>query len=173
MLKDFQIFIDKLEEKRRAIITEIQAVSADQLEHKPEPNKWSLLQELQHIVWAERAIRYSEEALRNNPVREHLQPGKMFDVVKEVLKNDVPVDVPDPSFEPDGNTSLSELLALWDQERQLLWSLFETINVEDLATVMFSHPASGPLTPLQTLELAVIHLDHHQRRISNHLQGVQ
>ena len=36
---------------------------------------------------------------------------------------------------------------------------------------MFSHPATGPLTPLQTLELALIHLDNHHRRINDRLQG--
>ena len=106
------------------------------------------------------------------PVRELLKPGKLVDVVKNVLENDVPVDVPDPSFEPDGNTSISELQTLWHRERKLLWALFETVNAKNVDTVMFSHPATGPLTPLQTLELSLIHLDNHHRRINDHLQGV-
>jgi hypothetical protein len=172
MLKDIQIAIDKLEEKRRSVINTLQSVSTDQLTRKPEPDKWSLLQELQHIVWGERAMRLSEEALRKNPMREQLKPGKLVDVVKNVLENDVPVDVPHPSLEPDGNTSLSELQALWYRERQLLLALFETVKIKNVDAVMFSHPAAGPLNPLQTLELALIHLDYHYRRIINHLQGV-
>ena len=171
MLKDIQIVIEKLEEKQRTLVNAIRSVSTDQLRLKSGPDKWSLLQELQHVVWTERAMRLSEEALRDNPVRKHLKPGKLVDVVKKVLENDVPVDVPDPSFEPDGNTSLSELLALWDQERQLLWALFETVNAKTVDTVMFSHPAAGPLTPFQTLELALIHLDNHHRRIKDHLKN--
>ncbi|MGD2270140.1 MAG: hypothetical protein PVI06_07050 [Desulfobacterales bacterium] len=34
-----------------------------------------------------------------------------------------------------------------------------------------SHPAAGPLTPLQTLEPALIHFDNHCRRIHDHLEG--
>jgi hypothetical protein len=171
MLKDFQSVIDKLEQKRQAIIEDVQSVSEDQLRFKSGPDKWSLMQELQHIVGAERGIRRSEEALRDNPVREKLEPGKMVEVVKNVLENDVPIDVPDPSFEPDGKTSLSDLQALWRQERKLLWALFESINAKNADNVMFSHPATGPLTPMQTLELALAHLDNHHRRLKNQLQG--
>ena len=170
MLKDFQTVIDKLEEKRQTIMEALQSVGEDKLRFKSGSDKWSLIQELQHIIWAERGIRRSEKALRDNPVRKQLKPGKMVDLVKQVLEDDVPVDVPDPSFEPDGETSLSELQDLWHQERKLLWSLFETIHAENADTVMFSHPATGPLTPIQTLELALIHLENHHRRINSHLQ---
>ncbi len=169
MLREIQIAIDKLDEKRQALITAVQSVSEDQLTYKLGPDKWSLLQELQHVIWAERGMRLSEEELRDNPVREHLRPGELVDVVKNILENDVPVNVPDPSLEPDGNTSLPELLKLWEQERQLLWALLEMVNSENVDKVMFSHPAAGPLTPLQTLELALAHLDNHQRRINNRL----
>ena len=165
MMEDILIIFKALEKRREKLTYDIQTIAAEQLVHRPGPDKWSVLQHLQHIIWGERAIRMSEAELRNNPVREHLKPGKLVDVVKDVLDKDIPVDVPDPSLTPDGKSSLPELLELWKQEREGLNLLLETVNEKNSRKVMFSHPAAGPLTPLLALELALAHFDSHRRQI--------
>jgi hypothetical protein len=49
---------------------------------------------------------------------------------------------------------------LWDQERQEMSDLLETVTAENSETVMFSHPAAGPMTAAQAMDLTLAHLDH-------------
>jgi hypothetical protein len=82
-----------------------------------------------------------------------------------VLEKDIPVDVPDISVEPDGSMELDELIALWDLERKAMCNLLEKVTEKTVDDVMFSHPATGPLDPVRTLQLAVAHFNTHRRQI--------
>jgi len=46
---------------------------------------------LQHILRGEQGIRLTEAELRHNPACLQLKPGKMFDLVMDVLNKDIPV----------------------------------------------------------------------------------
>ena len=97
-------------------------------------------------------------------------PGEMIRIVKEFLEKDMVDAVPDPSMEPDGDTTLDELRRLWHEERQAMTVLLDTVNEENRNRVMFSHVASGPLTALQMLEIAEAHLGTHTRQIERLLK---
>ena len=165
MLPELQVLITELEDRKIELIKDLKAYSDDYLRIQPAPDRWSLLMALQHIVLGEQGIRMTEAELRHNPVRRKLKPGNMFAVVMDVLKKDIPVDVPDPFVEPDGSMGLDELTALWDRERKVLCDLLEKVTEETVDDVMFSHPAAGPLDPTRTLQLAVAHFDTHRRQI--------
>ena len=160
-----QMLLDELEDRKLKLLTDLKAFSNDRLRFQPAQDRWSMLMALQHIVLGEQGIRLTEEELRHNPVRQRLKPGDMFDVVMEVLENDIPVEVPDPFVEPDGSRGLEELTALWDRERKILHALLEKVTEETVDDVMFSHPAAGPLDPVRTLQLAIAHFDTHRRQI--------
>jgi hypothetical protein len=140
-------------------------LTPEQLLFKPEPDRWSILQVLQHVVLGAQGMRRSESELRQSPLREILKPGEMVKLVMDVLVKDVPVDVPDPSMEPDGKVTIEELRAIWRKERRALAALLETVSAEKLEQVMFSHAAAGPLTALQMLEIAEAHLGTHRRQM--------
>jgi hypothetical protein len=89
----------------------------------------------------------------------------MFSVVMDVLNKDIPVGVPDPFVEPDGSRGLDELIDLWDLERKALCKLLEGVTVKSVNDVMFSHPPTGPLDPVRTLQLAVANFNTHRRQI--------
>jgi len=165
MLPELSGLWDKLEVRRREMLALIEQLTPEQIRFRLEPDRWSILQVLQHVVMGEEGMRRSEDELRNNPLREILQPGKMVQVVKEVLEKDVPVDLPDPSMAPDGKTTLDELRATWHEERRAMVAPLETVTAQNRERVMFSHLAAGPLTALQMLEIAVAHLDTHRRQI--------
>jgi hypothetical protein len=156
---------DQLEDQRQQMLAMIEELTTEQLHFKPGPDRWSIIQVLQHVVMGEAGIRQSEAELRDNPLREHLQPGEMVGIVKEFLDKDLVDAVPDPSMEPDGNTTLDELRSLWHKERRAMAVLLDTVNAENRNLVMFSHVASGPLTALQMLEIAEAHMGTHTRQI--------
>lgn len=165
MLPELSALWQKLEIRRQEILARIDELSPEQLQHKAAPDRWSILQVLQHVVMAEEGIRRSEAELRDNPLRDILQPGEMYQVVKDVLEKDVPVDVPDPAMEPDGKAAIDHLRATWQKEGREIANLLETVTVENRDRVMFSHVAAGPLTAFQMLEIAVAHLGTHCRQI--------
>ena len=165
MLPEIYDLWKKLETRRQDMLTLIDTLTPEQIRVRLEPDRWSILQILQHVVMGEKSVRRTEAELRNHPLRDVLQPGQMAQVVKDVLNNDVPVGVPDPSMEPDGQTTRSELLTTWGKERRAMGALLEAVTAENRDRVMFSHLAAGPLTAFQMLEIAVAHLDTHRRQI--------
>ena len=173
MLQKIQVLITELEDRKSELLKDLESYSDDHLRFQPAPDRWSLLMALQHIVIGEQGIRLTEAELRHNPVRQQLKPGNMFNVVMDVLEKDLPVEVPDPSVEPDGSMEFDELIALWDRERNVLGNLLEKVTEETVNDVMFSHPAAGPLDPLGTLKLAVAHFDSHRRQIDTLRRKIQ
>ena len=173
MLKEIQALINDLEERKSKLLKDLKPYSNDQQRFQPAPDRWSLLMVLQHIVLGEQGIRPTEAELGQNPVHQQLTPGNMFEVVMDVLEKDVPVEVPEPFFEPDGSMDFDELSALWDRERKALGNLLESVTEETVNDVMFSHPATGPLDPVRTLQLAVAHFDSHRRQIDRLISEIQ
>jgi uncharacterized damage-inducible protein DinB len=165
MLQSLKVLWDALEAGRRELVEEIQSLSEAQAVAQPGEDRWSILQALQHLVLAEQGMRAAEAELRTNPVRDQLRPGKLINVVRDILVRDVAVKVPHPSLEPDGKVSLVDLVKLWDQERQQMRALLESVSADSSESVMFSHPAAGPMTAAQALDLTLVHLDHHRRQI--------
>jgi hypothetical protein len=165
MLPEFSDLWTKIETRHQEIFDLIDELTPEQLLFKPEPSHWSILQVLQHVILGAQGLRRSEAELRDNPLREILKPGEMVKVVMDVLVNDVPVDVPDPSMEPDGELTVEELRVIWEKERRGVAALLETVTAENHEQVMFSHAAAGPLTALQMLEVAEAHIETHRRQI--------
>lgn len=157
----------ELEDRKSALLKDLKSYSAAHLRFHPGPDRWSMLMALQHIVLGEKGIRLTEAELRDNPVRQMLKPGDMFNFVMDVLEKDIPVEVPHPSVEPDGSMGLDDLIALWELERKTLCNLLEKVNDDTVNYVMFSHPAAGPLDPVRTLQLAIAHFDTHRRQIDS------
>jgi hypothetical protein len=165
MQKDIQALFDELESKKKTLLQKLSRHTEGQLRFQPAPDRWSMLMALHHIILGERGMRLTEAELRDNPIRRQLKIGKLFEVVLEVLEKDVPVEVPDPSLEPENNASLNELSRLWDEERVRLGDLLDRIREDSVHEVIFSHPAAGPLDPVRTLRLAHAHFDTHRRQI--------
>ena len=165
MLKEHAVLWDKLEDQKQRMLAMVENLTTEQLQFAPGPGRWSILQVLQHVVMGEVGMRQSEAELRDNPLREKLRPGKMVGIVKEFLAKDLVDAVPDPSMEPDGNTTLEQLRSLWQEERRVMAVLLDSVKEENCDGVMFSHVACGPLTALQMLEIAEAHLGTHSRQI--------
>jgi hypothetical protein len=165
MLPELSDLWAKIETRHQEMFDLIDELTPEQLLFKPEPDRWSILQVLQHVILGAQGMRRSEAELRDNPLREILKPGEMVKVVMDVLVNDVPVDVPDPSMEPNGEVTVEELRVIWEKERRGVAALLETVTAENHEQVMFSHAAAGPLTALQMLEVGEAHIETHRRQI--------
>src|SRR5215212_6434811 len=118
-----------LDERRQALLDDVEALSADRLTARPLPGKWSILEIVEHLVLAERHV------LRNLPEpsqlverRRGLEARIRYPVVIFVLKYGIPAEVPSPRMVPTGSASLADLRRQWDESQQWLRSYVDGLG---------------------------------------------
>lgn len=161
MLAELQEQYNQLEASRLALVRKVCALDPDILCHKPDPERWSILEEFQHLVLAEQ-----KTPLEYGPAMgSEAQNPEMLEMVLQVLDQDVVVEVPDPAMVPDGDATLDELILDWEASRTRLSQLLEACGPDDLQSPVSRHPVTGPLTVGECLRLIASHVGHHCRRI--------
>lgn len=161
MLNELQHQYERLEEARLALVQKVRNLEPRLLKHKPEPDRWSILEDFQHLVLAE-----ERTALKLGSVLDSEEKNPdMVEMVLQVLDQDVIVDVPDPAMLPDGYATLEDLIQDWEESRKRLLRFLEGCKPEDLERPVSSHPVTGPLTVVECLRLISSHFGHHRRRI--------
>jgi len=156
-----------LDERRCALLDDVEALSAERLTARPRPGKWSILEIVEHLVLAERDV------LRNLPEPSQLVGRKRglkarvsYPMVVFVLKHGIPVEVPSPRMVPTGSASLAGLRRAWDESQQWLRSYVDGLGPDGFGRAVFEHPVTGPLTVAQAVRLGQVHVETHARQIS-------
>ena len=169
MLNELKHQYDTLEKTRLALIRKVRNLQPRLLKRKPGPDRWSILEDFQHLVLAEQ-----KTAVKVVPVldSEERKPG-MFEMVLHVLDHDTVVDVPDPAMVPDGNATLEGLITDWEKSRIDLFTFLESCGPEDLQRPVAHHPVTGPLTVVECLRLIDSHFNHHHRRIEAAIEQIK
>ncbi|MDJ0666979.1 MAG: DinB family protein [Desulfobacterales bacterium] len=161
MLTELRQQYDQLEDARLALVKKVRELNPKLLRYKPEPERWSILEDLQHMVLAEQktALKLGTAAVfgEKNP--------EMLAMVLQVLDQDMVVDVPDPEMVPDGDAALEDLIRNWDQARKDLYRFLSDCGPDDLEAPVSHHVVAGPLTVVECLGLLASHFHHHRRRI--------
>jgi uncharacterized damage-inducible protein DinB len=168
MLSELQDRYNTLEEARLALTHKVRGLEPEQLKHKPGPDRWSILEDFQHMVMAEQRTSLKAGSVSDS---EEIKPG-MFEIVLQVLDHDTVVDVPDPGMIPDGNATLENLIAAWDKSRTGLFKFLKSCGPEDLERPVSRHPVTGPLTVIECLRLFDSHFNHHRRRLEAAIEQI-
>lgn len=153
-------------EKRSALLDELGALDPAMLVAKPLAGKWSMLEIVEHLVVAEKAVFQGmpdPSQLRERPRR--LKDRVSYAIVVCVLRYGIPVQVPSPAMIPKGNRSLGELRRLWDDNQEWLRAYIDGLDQKDISSAVFRHPIAGPLSVEQALHMDQVHLDTHLRQI--------
>src|SRR5678815_3912745 len=116
MPEQLQQRLRALDERRRALLDEVEALSDERLTAKPVPGKWSILEIVEHLVLAERDVLQNlpEPAQLVDRPR-HLKARVGYPLVMFVLKHGIPAKVPSPRMLPTGSASLAALRGQWDE----------------------------------------------------------
>jgi hypothetical protein len=166
MLSNIQEKYESLIKKREDLSQQLSARPSAVLCFKAGPDKWSIVDVIEHLVIAEQNL--LEQLAANVPVST-LDPGtrtpKKHQTVIKVMERDIPVDVPDESLEPHGGLTLGELCSQWDDIRKKLQDLLAEIKPENEDDLVYRHPYGGPLDIAETLYFIDIHFDNHMRQI--------
>lgn len=166
MLPNIQQQHESLRKKHEQLLRQLGSLSSEVLSFKTAPDKWSIVEVVEHLVIAEKEL--LKQLSTNVPTStlnpESKTPDKYQTVIK-VMVRDIPVDVPDESLEPHGRLPLDELLSQWDAMRKKLAELLAEIKSENKDDPIFRHPYGGPLDISETLQFFEVHFDNHMRHI--------
>jgi hypothetical protein len=158
--------IRRLSDQRAALMNTLEAMPSSDLTARPLADKWSILEIVEHMVLAERAVLQGLPAPSLLTARKRRLKHRFFYlVVLIVLKARIPVRVPSPAMVPRGDRSLSELRSLWDETHAWLEAYLAQLDSGDLRRAVFRHPVTGPLTLAQAMLLDQVHIDLHSRQI--------
>ena len=166
MLSEIREIFEGLEKKHQDLLQQLDSMPADTVCFKAGPDKWSILEAVEHLVLAEedmlRQLTEADSATRLDPQD---RSAENFQVVIKVMERDIPVDVPDESMEPHGEFSLEELLDRWLDVRRKTRAHVESFASEDAARLVYRHPFAGPLNLAETLRFVDVHFDNHVRHL--------
>ena len=158
--------LQAFDEKRGALLDEMGALDPAKLVAKPLPGKWSMIEIIEHLVLAERAVLQGlAEPSRLNERERRLKHRFSYGLVMLVLKFGIPVQVPSPAMVPQGDRSLGQLRRLWDENQEWLRTYIVRLDRRGLRRAVFEHPIAGPLSVEQALHMGHVHLDTHIRQI--------
>lgn len=166
MLPDIQKQYDRLRLKLEALLQRLDSLTDESLSFKAGPDKWSIIQVVEHLVIAEKGL--LQELSTHIPVST-LDPDaktpEKHQIVIKVMQRDIEVDVPHESLEPHGNIALADLLIQWREIRKKLPGLLAEIQPEKIDDPVFQHPFGGPLDIGDTLQFFEVHFDNHMRQV--------
>lgn len=166
MLSNIQEKFDSLTSKREALFQHLDSLSSEVLCFKAGPDKWSIVEVVEHLVIAEDDLLTQLTTEEPSPPLDiNSRTPKKYQTVIKVMERDIEVDVPHESMEPHGRLTLDELLKQWNGIREKLQGLLAEIPAGNLDDLVYRHPYGGPLDISETLHFIEVHFDNHIRHI--------
>lgn len=158
--------LEAFDAARNGLLDELGALDPAVLTARPLAGKWSILEIVEHLVLAERAVFGGMPDPSRLEARERgLADDARYLLVTFILKAGIPVRAPSRRMLPQGGRNLAELRILWDENRAWLLSVLDALGSEGLEKAVFVHPVAGPLTMEQSVRMARVHLGRHVTQI--------
>jgi hypothetical protein len=154
---------EKLEWQKGKLLAELTQWPASRLCFRPNPEGWSALEVLDHLIKVEKGIldAVREQLAGGSPITFTNRAGAWL--VISVMHSPLRVRVPDKVrfVLPQTENDLAELAANWCEIRQQLGNLLKSLPPSHLRCGLFQHPVSGWMNIGSTLAFLSAHLHHH------------
>ncbi len=159
--------IDALKVAQTNLHQVVDGLSAEQLQHKPRPDRWSVDECVEHIILVEKGIFRAIQSVMPTPAdparRAEIKVSDV-DVIRFVRSRSTAIPAPDP-FVPTGRFGTTEAAMLaFDQQQQSVIDFAHT-TPGDLRNHYFNHPILGTLDTYQALLLIAAHTERHRKQI--------
>ena len=145
----------------------LDGLSTEQLTYKPNADRWSIIECVEHIALVEKGIYKAILAgisVPADPARRATIRVSDVDVIKAVRSRSFTMSAPAP-FVPTGRFgNASSALQAFEERRKDTIELVQTIK-EDLRTHYFVHPALGTLDTYQAVLVMAAHVERHRKQI--------
>ena len=158
--------LQAFDDTRRGLLDEMEALDPALLVAKPVAGKWSMIEIIEHLVLAERAVfKGLPDPSRLVENRRDLGHRGRYLLVMFILTSSIRVRVPSPAMVPQGDRGLAELRRLWDESQRWLRSCIAHLGPGAGGKAVFEHPIAGPLTVSQAVRMGQVHVEGHVRQI--------
>ena len=159
--------INLLTSGRDAIRKAVEDLSNSQLAYKPNPDRWSVTECIEHIVLVERGLFLGIQkglGYPDNPDKRAEISVSDLDIIKAVRSRGVTLLSPSP-FVPTGQfSSGSAALEAFEQARDTNLSTIQGVT-ENMRTHFVRHPAFGWIDTYQALLVLALHPVRHLKQI--------
>jgi hypothetical protein len=159
-------WIQAFDDQRRALLDELAALPPESLRARALPDKWSILEIVEHLVLAERFVLGGmPPAAELKERRRSLRNRCIYPIVIFVLRFSIPVKVPAKRMLPTGQVSLADVRTAWDENLRWLRAYVAGLAPGGGRRAVFLHPVAGPITLTQALRMDQLHFATHLRQI--------
>lgn len=157
--------MDHIESIRDQLIKKLEVLSVDVLNKKPSPETWNILEIVEHLVLAERAV-LGKPGASQKTYKQTMKHRLVYFLVIGILKSFIKVKVPVKSMNPAAGKTLAELETEWKKNHRMLRLYIQREIDGKISGTKFKHPVSGPLTTSQALTMMEVHLNRHIKQIN-------
>jgi len=170
-MSELNIKLDRLNEHLDSLFRQLEDCTHVQINRHPQPNSWSAIQVMHHLMLSESYSRmYCEKKLKNTSqfrksgVATYIRSSLLRLYLLSGLKAKAPPRVNTENL-PDSD-SLDQVKQHWSEQRQLLGTLLEKVPFNFLDKAIYKHPYAGYLTIPGMLDFFEAHFRHHVPQIS-------
>lgn len=161
---------ERLEAERAALISRVERVPVDLRDRRPEPNRWSIAEVLEHLTRMDTGVTKLLMTRGQSPPPADTPPPEPSSVLGPELSATVRdrskrVEAPE-RVQPSVGLSAQDALAHLSATRAGLLAAFESANPEALDQLTHVHPFFGPLTLRSWVALAADHEARHAQQIT-------
>jgi len=167
---------NKLEKLREKFLNLYRQQNRDQIQFRPEPDSWNMLQVMRHIVTAEsRSLIYIKRKMNDTeklPKVDFMTKVRAL-LLKSALALPIKFKAPKIAEVKEDNPDFESTVEEWDKVRNELEELLKNADEEVFSKTIYKHPRAGYLTLKQTISFMEDHIEHHLKqvnRIMNHPQ---
>lgn len=164
---------DRLVAGKERLLDRIGGVDPALRTRRPGPDRWSVIEVLEHVVIVETGI---ASALTRDPSpdRPRRFDGRWwrYPALRVVLALGVRIRLPVESIAPTGSAGWEELQTRWTAGRERMRQWLEGVDPVILGTPRFKHPIGGWLDVPQGVTFAGDHLFHHLPQVERVLTSL-
>jgi hypothetical protein len=158
--------LEAFNKMRVALLDEMEATNPAALVAKPLAGKWSMLEIVEHLVLAERAVLKGLPDVSGLVENERALTHRVrYLLVMALLSSTIRVEVPSSAMVPRGGRTLADLRGLWNENQNWLRKCIDVLGPEGVRRTVFEHPIAGPLSVEQTVRMGQVHVEKHLRQI--------
>lgn len=169
--------INDVARARSEFILSTSMLTQMQAEFKPSPEEWSVIDNVEHMVWAElggiNGMWKAAEGIRQNrPIWVGENPNEGLSIEKIIDRTWQPKEKVPETAKPRWGGPLHYWIISLENCQMLLEAFVHSITDLDVEKIIYPHIISGPLTVRQRLEFLRFHLDRHRdqiERIKSHI----
>jgi len=165
--EDRSLLITQLQQTKDQLLKDVQGLTDAQLEYKPAPDRWSVIECVEHIMQIEKAIMEGEQQMVQQPANpERRKDIKITDeqLIKNVEDRSHKVKASEAGIPKHSYSSNAEAIkAFTDQRDKLIEYVTSTKDV--MRDHIMDHPALGPIDAYQLLLLDAAHTNRHTQQL--------